>query len=73
MTCDDTLAVLTTAPGWRKATTSNQNGCVEINQTVPGYVGVRDSKLATHSPILVFTAAEFALFRTAVRAGTVGR
>jgi len=45
----------TASTGWRKSTRSGgQNGCVEINR-VPGYAGVRDSKLGDASPVLVFS------------------
>jgi hypothetical protein len=30
--------------------------------SIPGYVGVRDTKLGTASPILAFTSAEWAAF-----------
>lgn len=54
---------------WRKSSYSQgQNNCVEIART-GRWVGVRDSKLGQHSPVLVFTEAEWAAFQAAVRDG----
>ncbi|MDH6627638.1 hypothetical protein M2271_005465 [Streptomyces sp. LBL] len=46
------------AARWRKSTYSDGNGgdCVEVADGVPGVVPVRDSKLASDSPLLVFAA-----------------
>ncbi|MEV2212482.1 DUF397 domain-containing protein [Streptomyces sp. NPDC050997] len=46
------------AARWRKSTYSDGNGgsCVEVADGVPGVVPVRDSKLASDSPVLVFPA-----------------
>lgn len=53
MNHDQAAAALTTAAGWRKSSYSQgQNGCVEITTELPGWVGVRDSKLGTDSPVL---------------------
>lgn len=67
MNHDDVLAVLSTAAVWRKSTRSEgQNGCVEVTNAVPGWIGVRDSTLGPTSPILAFTATEWtALLATA--------
>ncbi|MEV6603155.1 DUF397 domain-containing protein [Kutzneria sp. NPDC051319] len=54
------------ANGWQKPQLCGDDGgnCVEINRSLPGLVGVRDSKL-TASPTLVFTEAEWsALLRS---------
>ncbi|MGH3770120.1 MAG: DUF397 domain-containing protein [Pseudonocardiaceae bacterium] len=55
MNHDHTLAALTTAAGWRKSSYSWENGCVEVTTELPGWVGVRDSKLGTASPVLACT------------------
>jgi hypothetical protein len=53
---DHALAALTTAAGWRKSSYSQAiNGCVEVSTELPGWVGVRDSKLGTASPVLACT------------------
>lgn len=41
---------------WRKSSYSNGEGgnCVEVTDAVPGKMPVRDSKLGTDSPLLVF-------------------
>ena len=54
---------------WRKSSRSASSGqCVEIAE-VPGWVGVRDSKLGTDSPILAFTRAEWKAFSLGMRDG----
>lgn len=56
MNHDDALAALSTATTWRKSTRSEaQNVCVEVTTAVPGWIGVRDSKLGPTSPILAVT------------------
>ncbi len=53
-------ALSTISTGWTKSTFSNggANGCVEFNFTVPGWAGVRDSKLGDASPVLVLNTRE---------------
>lgn len=66
---DDARAVLSAASaGWYKSSASQgESGCVEVNHAaVPGYVGVRDSKLGGRSPVLLMTAAGFQQFLTFV-------
>lgn len=47
--------------GWRKSTRSEtQNACLEVTAEVPGWIGIRDTKLGARSPILVFTEVEWA-------------
>jgi hypothetical protein len=66
MNHDEALAALTTATGWRKSRHSlAQNGCVEVTTELPGWVGVRDSKLGTDSPLLAVTTAEWRALLTA--------
>jgi hypothetical protein len=51
---------------WRKSTHSFSNGnCVEV--ATPGSVLVRDSKLGDASPVLVFTAAQWAAFTSSLK------
>ena len=58
MNHDHALAALITAAGWRKSSYSwGENNCVEITTELPGWVGVRDSKLGTASPLLAVTTA----------------
>ncbi|MFD9889939.1 DUF397 domain-containing protein [Amycolatopsis sp. NPDC059027] len=68
MTHQDPATALTVATDWHKASYSQgqQNGCVEVG-TVPGLVGVRDTKLGTASPILAFAPASWTAFLTDIR------
>jgi hypothetical protein len=52
-----------TGARWTKSSRSNQGGtdCVEL-ATAGGWVGVRDSKLGTASPVLAFTPAAMKAF-----------
>lgn len=55
---------------WRKSKHSGDNGgCVELNFTVPGWAGVRDSKLGDASPVLVFTVKDLNAMLARVKAG----
>jgi uncharacterized protein DUF397 len=67
---EDAVAALAAADNWRKATFSGgaNGGCVEVG-TIPGYYGVRDTKLGDASPVLAFTPVEWQAFLAGVRAG----
>jgi hypothetical protein len=64
-------ALSATTTGWGKSSFSNggANGCVEFNFAVPGYVGVRDSKLGDASPVLVFNKRELDAMVAGAKAG----
>jgi hypothetical protein len=67
MTHQEALSSLEQATTWRKSSYSEAaNNCVEITDELPGWIGMRDSKLGPDSPILVFTHAEWAAFTAAV-------
>jgi hypothetical protein len=74
----DCIEVAYDFPGaarWRKSSHSDGNGgsCVEVADGVPGVVPVRDSKLASDSPVLVFPARAWVDFLGATRRpGAVG-
>lgn len=55
---------------WRKSSYSNANGgeCIEVSDDHPAVIPVRDSK-DPHGPVLVFEAAAWAAFVTAVKTG----
>ncbi|MCB5911466.1 DUF397 domain-containing protein [Streptomyces sp. NPDC050161] len=55
---------------WRKSSYSNAEGgeCLEVRDDLPGLVPVRDSK-APHGPALVFPAAGWSTFISAVKDG----
>lgn len=63
----DTLGAAT---NWHKSSHSGKadGGCVEVG-TVPGLVGVRDTKLGAASPVLAFARAEWTTFLAGVKAG----
>ncbi|MFI5614993.1 DUF397 domain-containing protein [Amycolatopsis sp. NPDC051903] len=55
---------------WRKSRHSGDNGgCVEVNDSVPGVIGIRDSKLGSASPVLTFYPHEIANFFRSVNEG----
>ncbi|MFE6617302.1 DUF397 domain-containing protein [Amycolatopsis sp. NPDC057786] len=47
---------------WKSSYSAGSAGCVEVNDSVKGYVGVRDSKLGENSPVLVFEPHEIKAF-----------
>lgn len=72
MNHDQALARLTTAAGWHKSSYSVQNGCVEVTTELPGWVGVRDSKLGTDSPLLAFGFSEWRAMVASAQVGDFG-
>ena len=56
------------APVWRRSSHCANGNCVEVAHR-DGQVWVRDSKLGDASPVLKFTAGEFAAFVDGVRGG----
>ncbi|MEU8751482.1 DUF397 domain-containing protein [Streptomyces chartreusis] len=54
---------------WRRSTYSNGDGgnCVEVADGVPGVIPVRDSKLASDSPVLLIPAPAWTGFLDALR------
>jgi Domain of unknown function (DUF397) len=55
---------------WRKSSYSGQsNGCVEVADRPDGGKLVRDSKLGDNSPVLSFTAHEWACFVAGIESG----
>jgi len=50
-------------------TNGGQNDCVEVNYSLAGHVGVRDSKLGITSPVLAFPAPQWASLIVAVKDG----
>ncbi|MEU1087282.1 DUF397 domain-containing protein [Streptomyces sp. NPDC005576] len=61
---------LTTAT-WRKSSFSGGDGgnCLETSDNHPGVVPVRDSKLRSDSPVLVFRTEAWAAFVSDLKAG----
>ncbi|MFH8799403.1 DUF397 domain-containing protein [Streptomyces sp. NPDC017936] len=58
--------------GWRKSSYSNSEGgsCVEVLDSYPSGVPIRDSKNA-HGPALVFPTSGWASFVAAVKNGSL--
>lgn len=54
---------------WRKSSYSNGQGgdCIEVAHGIPGAVPVRDSKLASDSPVLLIPAPAWDRFVTSLR------
>ncbi|MGH3821857.1 MAG: DUF397 domain-containing protein [Pseudonocardiaceae bacterium] len=52
-------------------TNGGQNNCVEVNRSLAGHVGVRDSKLGITSPVLAIPAAQWVSLLAAVQGGTL--
>ncbi|MFJ7588072.1 DUF397 domain-containing protein [Streptomyces sp. NPDC097617] len=65
---EHTIPDASSLTGWRKSTYSGSEGgsCVEVLDGYPSGVPVRDSK-ASHGPALVFPAAGWSSFVTAVK------
>lgn len=63
---------LARATNWRKSTYSPNENCVEIG-SVPGTIGIRDTKLGAASPILTVTKATFTAFLDAAKNGRLNR
>ncbi|MER5404216.1 DUF397 domain-containing protein [Streptomyces sp. NPDC002769] len=59
---------------WRKSSYSNSDGgaCLELSDDFATVVPVRDSKVP-HGPVLVFPAAGWASFVSAVKGGRMPR
>lgn len=54
---------------WYKSSYSNggQDDCVEVNHSLAGHVGVRDSKLGTTGPVLAIPAPQWTCIIVAVQ------
>jgi hypothetical protein len=60
--------------GWRTSSYSSGNGnCVEVALAAARGVGVRDSKQHGRGPVLEFSAAQWAAFIDAAKAGRLRR
>ncbi|MCX4550985.1 DUF397 domain-containing protein [Streptomyces sp. NBC_01267] len=69
---EQTIPDTTSLSGWRKSTYSGSESgsCVEVLDNHPSGIPVRDSK-APHGPALIFPAAGWASFITALKGGGV--
>ena len=73
MNHDQAAAELTTTAGWRKSSYSDgANNCVEVTTELPGWVGVRDSKLGIDSPLLAVALSQWRATLTAAQTGEFG-
>ncbi|MGH3911864.1 MAG: DUF397 domain-containing protein [Pseudonocardiaceae bacterium] len=52
-------------------TTGGMNDCVEVNYSLPGHVGVRDSKFGPSSPVLAFPTTQWVHVLTAIQDSTL--
>ncbi|MGW1608695.1 DUF397 domain-containing protein [Streptomyces sp. NPDC002285] len=57
------------AARWRKSSYSDGNGgnCLEVADGIPGVIPVRDTKLASDSPVLLIPAHAWRGFLTSLR------
>ncbi|MGH3777327.1 MAG: DUF397 domain-containing protein [Pseudonocardiaceae bacterium] len=68
---------MSTAPfqdrAWYKSSYSNggADDCVEVNHSLGGHVGVRDSKLGTTSPVLAIPAPHWTRLIAAIQNNTL--
>jgi len=70
---DQAAVELTTAAEWRKSSYSQgENNCMEVTTELPGWVGVRDSKLGTNSPLLAVTHSQWHATLTAAHTSELG-
>ncbi|MFI5614994.1 DUF397 domain-containing protein [Amycolatopsis sp. NPDC051903] len=62
-----------TTIGWSKSSYSGGQGeCVEVDAvSVPGWAGIRDSKLGSASPVLVLADSGWAAFLAVVKGDEV--
>jgi hypothetical protein len=69
-----TVAHVFPADGWEASAFCGPNGgnCVQVNLSLDGLVGLRDSKLA-HGPVLVFDDDEWNAFLSGARLGQFDR
>ncbi|MGH3854502.1 MAG: DUF397 domain-containing protein [Pseudonocardiaceae bacterium] len=72
MNHQDALRALTQSSAWCKSSYSKRaNDCVEITTEVPGWVGLRDSKLGTDSPLLACTRPQWRALLAATHADEI--
>lgn len=73
---DPTMArdALAISSGWFKSSYSGgQNGCVELNLSVPGHAGMRDSKLGHAGPMLLLPSPGLPEFIRQIQTGRFDR
>lgn len=70
----DVNAALAAADNWYKSSFSggDNGGCVAVG-AVPGFVGVRDTKIGSTGPVIAFTDRGWQAFLSAVRTGEFRR
>ena len=58
---------------WFTSSYTNEGAdtCVEVNHSLAGHVGVRDSKLGATSPVLTVASAQWACFLAAATDSTL--
>lgn len=62
------------ATAWRKSSRSQaQNACVEVTTAVPGWVGIRDTKLGPASPLLAVSASGWTALVAGAKEGELDR
>jgi len=69
---EDVAGHLAASLVWRRSTRCSSNSCVEVADLPDGGVAVRDSKLPSAAPALLFSAQEWRAFIAGVNAGEFG-
>lgn len=69
MTSEEFDASFGAVAGWHKSSYSGADGCVDVNNSIPGHGFIRDSKIKTGSPVLAFGADQLHAFLLRTKRG----
>jgi hypothetical protein len=69
MNSEEFDAAFGTIPGWRKSSYSGADGCVDVNNSIPGRGFIRDSKIKIGSPVLAFDSGQMRAFLLRTKRG----
>lgn len=69
MNSEEFDAAFSIVTGWRKSSYSGADGCVDVNNSLPGHGFIRDSKIKLGSPVLAFGADQMQAFLLRTKRG----